>query len=176
MGTITRTYDPQTGQTVDAAHWDDLDTIYSEFNGNISNDNIAADADIAVSKTTLSNYTAWTDFTPTLSGKSPMTWNGNIQEARYTRLANTVTTYIYATASPSGSASNGLQSTLPVTPAISSDQVLRGVAQITDNGTNINGFWIWRSSTSLIQIFRYDAANFTLGATAGFAVTITYEV
>lgn len=65
MATISRTYGATTanpvasGSTILANHINtDLDTIYSEFNGNISNDNISASAAIVTSKLSLGSGSA----------------------------------------------------------------------------------------------------------------------
>lgn len=62
MATIARTYGPATanpvatGSTILAAHINtDLDTVYSDYNGNITNANIAAAAAIAASKLSFTN-------------------------------------------------------------------------------------------------------------------------
>lgn len=57
MGLITRTYSVSASDEIIAAHWDDLDTIYTEFNGNIDNANIKAAAAIAASKLDLTDIT-----------------------------------------------------------------------------------------------------------------------
>jgi len=92
MGTITRTYSPDTGDTILAVHLNtDMDKIYSEFNGNIENANIAAGAAIAASKTSIGTFTDWTGFTPTwtTSGTNPAIGSGTIG-GRYTQIGNIV--------------------------------------------------------------------------------------
>lgn len=95
MAQVTRTYGSatiKTGATVIPEHINtDLDTIYTDYNGGITNYNIASNADIAISKTTLGTYTAWTDYTPTIYKNDGITaWSHTLGESRYTQIGKTI--------------------------------------------------------------------------------------
>ena len=63
MGTVTKTFEFSSGATIFASeHNSNFDTIYNEFNGNISNTNIDAAAAIANSKLNLASIAQAVDF------------------------------------------------------------------------------------------------------------------
>ena len=69
MATITRTYDFADGTTAEADQVDkEFDTIYNDYNGGISNDNISASAAIAISKIVTATLATLTG-TETLTNK-----------------------------------------------------------------------------------------------------------
>lgn len=68
----------------------ELDALGNAAN-DITNDQINSAANIAISKTALGTYTAWTDFTPTIYKNDNSTaWTSTIGESRYTQIGKTV--------------------------------------------------------------------------------------
>jgi len=89
MSLYTATNLPSDGETIDAADVNtDLQGMIDEFNGSIDNDNIAASADIALSKLASG---AWTAYTPTWTPAGGAATMGNsVSTGAYMQIGKTV--------------------------------------------------------------------------------------
>lgn len=139
MALITRTYGSSTanpvatGSTILAAHVNtDLDTVYSAINGNIDDANIKSGAAIAISKTTLGNYTAPLTWTPGFTGFSV---NPSTTYARYSQIGK----YVILTAEFGiDGTSNANTLTITGVPVASLRDVSFSLMGAADNGNFIN--------------------------------------
>jgi hypothetical protein len=162
----TRTYTFQNGQTADGGQ---VETEYNEIYTNITNDNIASGAAIAISKTALGTYTPWTDWTPTLTASGSMTWTStSINEARYTQIGKIVFFKVNITGTVGGSLSTELQFTLPSTPT----GVCEGGCRIFNPAAN-SGVFVYSAGKILVSL--YNAAAWSSG-TGGVSVQGFYQV
>jgi hypothetical protein len=97
--------------TRDMANWTALRDL---VNGQLDNDNIKASAGIAISKTALGIYTAWTDWTPTYYGTtSAGTGTYTTQEGRYCQIGKVVTFSAYVVTTNHTGTGN-LRATVPI--------------------------------------------------------------
>lgn len=179
MATISRTYGPATanpvatGSTILAAHVNtDLDTIYSDYNGNITNANIAASAAIAISKTALVTFTDWTAWTPTWGGFSA---NPTVT-ARYTQIGKFLFAYIITTANGTSNATN-FTLTLPVAPV----NAQRFVCWSVDNGAAVTTpselrFTAASTTATVFKTFSGGAATWTASGEKAIYCNVSYEV
>ena len=141
MALVSRTYSATsanpvaTGSTILAAHINtDLDTIYADYNGNITNANLSASAAIAASKTVFGTFTAWGSYTPTIKKADGTTaLAATIAAARYTQIAKKVAGYVVLTSvgDPAGSY---VYFTLPVAPAAVTTDTPVGSGYISGTG------------------------------------------
>lgn len=176
MATITRTYAPATGDTILAAHLNtDLDTIYSEFNGNIENANIKAAAAIAISKTALGTYTAPTTYTPVISGGT-LAGAGTYttQLGYYTQIGKLVN-FLAIVAITNHTGTGDYKLSLPV--AVGTDKLL--VANVAPSSLTIGGagYYVFGLATStetymLLKVSANNAAATTLQIESDTAHTI----
>lgn len=169
MANINRTYAPATGDTILAAHLNtDLNTLYSEFNGNIDNSNIAAGAAIAISKTLLGVFTDWTSFTPTWTGSvsNPVIGNGTLV-GKYMQLGKMVMANITASMGSTTTYGSGVWFfALPITIDTGTTKRIVGYA-LSDDATGILYTALCRvESTS-------DNKTYIFGGEAGGAVQST---
>lgn len=165
MGLITRNE-----LNTEEGRKDNIDTIYEEFNGRISNENVVDDADIEMSK--LENAIAWTTWTPTYGASGAMTW-GTITtaHARYCQIGKVVFFDIIATGTTADAASDGLTFTLPSTPTNASRD-----ACFTYDNLFVSGIYYGNAASADITVKKYNNSNFGIGANRGFGVKGFYEV
>lgn len=127
------------GQTADASDFTNpLNTIIDDYNGNITNDNIASSAAISISKLATS---AWSTYTPSLtsSSGSPDIGNGT-SFGRYQKVGRSVTAVgrvVWGSSTTNGT--GNLRISLPFTAADNNSINYIGSAWIEDNGTKLYG-------------------------------------
>jgi len=178
MATIARVTSPKTGDVAIEAYFNtDLDTVYTEINGNLDNDNIDAAAAIAISKTALGTYTVWTTYAPTFDASGTMTFTSvTAHIARYCQIGKLVTLQIYATGTTGGTAAAGLRFSLPIAPAYTTTNYVGGGCMAITTGDSRGGFFAYSSSSSKVVVYLYDQGDYGLGASTGFSLQMTYEV
>lgn len=153
-----------------------LDNEFNEIYTNITDTNIAAGANIAISKTALGTYTTWTPWTPTLTSSG--SWTSTVVNfARYTQIGKTVTVAFHITGTTAGGTAN-LRFTLPIAPAnTTTDYVSASVTLFVDNnGTYISGIAGYNSGLATMVVRTYNAGVFDNAANTGFAGQFSYEV
>jgi hypothetical protein len=169
----TRSYTFTDGST---AYGSQVETELNEIFTNITNANISASAAIAISKTELGTYTAWTNWTPTFTASGSMTIGSlSISIARYCQIGKIVYFQVYASMTTGGTASNAIKFTLPLSPLASADNKIGGGCWVIDT-TAVGGLFGWQNGTTVIQCFKYDSSNFGLGASRAVNVQGFYEV
>lgn len=105
MATISKQYTFSAGATIVASeHNSNFDTIYNDYNGNITNSNIASNAALAASKLNLSTVSQNVSFT----GNVRLTQNDTVNSTFYTsgtsvQILTGSTSYTYLTAGTNGS-------------------------------------------------------------------------
>lgn len=122
---------------------------------------------------TSSGPLTFTEWTPTYGGTGSMTYTST-SKGRYVRIGKILLFYLGATGTTGGSAGGGITFTPPLTLTGSYLQG-GGGAFVYDNGLYRGGFWVV-GSTTLIQVWRYDGGNWTIGANEKFAVCGILEV
>lgn len=168
----TKPYTTTNGQAADGGQ---VESNFQEIYSNITNDNIAANAGIDISKTDLGTFTPWTAFTPAAyGGTGSMTFSSvTVNKARYMQIGKKVTVYYDFTGTTGGTTSGQIWFTAPVAP--SSDGLYAvGSAKCTDNSTVIGG-WSNMDATK-IYTAKFDTNAWALMAGENIAGTITYEV
>lgn len=185
MASISRTYGPATADpvatnsTVLAAHINtDLDTIYSEFNGNIDNANIKSSAAIAISKTTLGTYTAPANTTAPTWGAGGGGSYGTVTNNRYvqTQIGKVNTIEIKATGTITGVVTN-VNFDGPTAPASGVEEcpVLVGSVKETD-GSVYPCTAVWSAASSSWKTYKDNRAVFAAGANTIISVSGSYLV
>lgn len=117
----------------------------------------------------------WIQWQPTLSANNSMTFSATTANtARYVKIDKTVNLFLYATGTVGGTPSTALTFTLPLRPR--GGQLPNFSAIAIDNGSEVCGFARTSAAQSdIINVKRYDGANYTAGS-GGFFVSGTYEV
>lgn len=135
----------------------------------IDNSQISGSAGIAISKTELGVFTPWTDWTPTLTASSSMTWSStSINEARYSQIGKIVFFKANITGIVGGTLSTELQFTLPSTPT----GICEGGCRVF-NPTANSGTFVYSGGKVLVSF--YNAAAWSAGP-AGISVQGFYQV
>lgn len=139
MSTITRTTgsaNTPSGATILGSHFNtDLTAIFNDYNGNIDNTNIASNAAIAISKTTLGTFTPWTDWTPGYTGFSS---NPTSTYARYMVLGKLCIVTYLINASGTSNASTFTITGFPIAIAAAASGMRFNVVQAIDNGSVVS--------------------------------------
>jgi hypothetical protein len=172
MSTISLT-SISNGQSGDATPVNNnFTTIANAINGNLATDNMEPGG---VDLTTIAEGTAWTDWAPTYAASGSMTYTTvTTTRARYIQIGKTVVGTLIATGTTGGTASRGITFILPVTAASTSG--LPGCAIVSeDSGTTILAGTLLFSSTTELQIQKYDSSNFGLGSGRRVQVQFCYE-
>ena len=117
----------------------------------------------------------WSQWQPTLGANSSMTFTATtIETARYVQIDKTIHFFIYVTGTVGGTPSTALTFTLPLRPR--DGQLPNFTAIAIDNSSEVCGFARTSAAQSdIINVKRYDGANYTAGS-SGFFVSGTYEV
>jgi hypothetical protein len=143
----------------------------------ITNANVAADAAIAISKTALGTYTAWTTWSPTLSAASG-TW-GTITSSnyKYCQIGKTVFFMFFALGTTSNS-TTALTFTLPITPVSITTNFLGGGAIIQYQNTVLGGMWQYQQAAAKVYVYLYggEGASWTASSGNGCTVMGHYDV
>lgn len=109
------------GQTADASDvTNPLNTIIDDYNGNITNDNIAATAAIALTKLA---STGWTTHTPTIAQGASSDITKTTTYSKYQQIGKTVFWNFRLAITGAGSAGSAVTVTLPVTAAQTSQPI-----------------------------------------------------
>ena len=182
MATITRTYTPATGDTILAAHLNtDLNTIYTDYNGNIDNDNIVAGAAIEISKTTLDTYTDFANYTPVISGGTVVgAGTYTTQKGRWSQIGNIV--YFAAQITISAHTGSGTARISLPTTAGTFDVQFRcpshvSSVDLTADTVNLTGV-ITTGATTVYIVESHDNAagtNMALDAIGTYSISGFYE-
>lgn len=137
-----------------------LSTIITQLQSGTANFNDVAEALQEI----LDTFGAGTSWSPTFSGSGSMGYSSVTGSFEYWEVNKLFLAYIYMTGTTTGSASNEIGLTLPVTL---SGTNFRGGAAISD-GSFISGTW-YTDTTTRVKFRRYDGANFgvTTGRAAG---------
>lgn len=150
-----------------------LSTIYNDYNGGITDANIASAAAIATSKLSLGSQTG-TSWTPTYTASGSMTYTSvTTTVAKYIQVGKLVYFYLSATGTTGGTTNNTIYFTLPVTAASTSGAIF--AANISPAGGVAVGGFATLNTTSQAGFRRYDSGNITLGASTGITVSGFYE-
>lgn len=125
--------------------------------------------------TTANSYAAWTTWTPTLTA-SAGTW-GTITSSsyRYTIVGKKVTVEFFAYGTLSGTPTN-IRFTLPVTPALTTDDFISGGGMCYQNGTSTSGYFRYDNATATIHCRRYDNNPYPATTGNGFGCNFSYEI
>lgn len=151
-----------------------LNTFVTETTTNITDANIAAGANIAISKTALGTYTNYATWLPTYGAQGGGSW-GTITTglAEWNQIGKKVSLNIQALGTISGSVSV-LTFTSPVAPATDTANVIGGGAVAFANGSPLGATVVYNGSVFTVSIFD----NRVYGATAncGFSVNLSFKV
>lgn len=117
----------------------------------------------------------WVDWNTTIAASGSMTLEAlQVQVARYCRIGKTINIFLHFTATIAGTPSSVVTFTLPFIPK--GGQSPNFACAITDNSTDIAGFAKTSAAlTNIINVGRYDGANYTAGADK-FFISGAYEV
>lgn len=184
MSTIARTYGASTanpvatGSTILAAHINtDLDTIYADYNGGITNANISAAA--AVTMTKMANYSAPAAATPTFyknDNSTTFTWTTtNIRVEQVGKRVSGQATLI----TPSAAPGFNMYFTSPAgTATVTAGQnKLVGTGYWTGTGAAATGSLLgveWNDAAARFHVF--DQSGITLPANMTAYIIFNYEV
>lgn len=113
----------------------------------------------------------WQTWVPTYSASGSLTWGAATTFARYWRFGKIVFCCVAASGTLGGSASTALQFTLPFTATSNS---MAGGGYVADSGANKAAF-LFLSSTTVAQVFKYDVANYATAGTGQMNVFLVYE-
>lgn len=139
-----------------------LSTIYNDYNGNITNANISASANIAFSKISggsSTTLTAWQSFTPTWTNLS--VGNGTLV-AKYVQIGKTVHFRIKLIFGSTTSISGNVSVALPVTPNSDYVDTNTGIdvfISILDSGTNLYTGSVITNASGVLQLYTNNAAS-----------------
>lgn len=135
---------------------------------NIVDAQIGSAANIAISKTALGTYTAWTDYVPVVYAADATTDMTNvIAKARYNQIGKQVTVW-FAISLDAVSAFNAYM-TLPINASYNTTEYPAGIGW---NGTTIMAINIF-TTTGRVHFAPYTATNFSGATITG---TFSYEV
>lgn len=113
-------------------------------------------------------------WTPSYGATGSMTWTSvTTNKARFTAFSNRCFINLTAVGTTGGTASTGLTFTTPG-DAISSSSAYLGAAKVVDTTSSV-GFASFVSSASTVQVRKYDASNYGLGAAREVDFTGFYE-
>jgi len=118
----------------------------------------------------------WQDWTPTYSANGSMTFTSvTTHIARYCQIGKIVFFQIEARGTTGGTASDGLEFTLPITNKNTLDSDIAGGCIVVD-GVYLSGLFYLVGGGSTIRVKKYDNSNYSLGANRGLVVQAFYEV
>ena len=173
MGLYTATNLPADGETIDAADVNtDMQGLIDEFNGAVDNDNIAANAEIDISKINLGGGgSAWATWTPTVVGFS----GTPTVVARYKKIGKTVFCRLRVDGT---SNATSFTVTLPLKHNVNAS--IYAVGRTQDNTTSFDwGFLIIvanATTTTACQIYRaVNTSGWTAANTKSFHGIFFYE-
>jgi len=158
------------GATADAADFTNpFNTIIDDYNGNITNDNIASTAAIAHSKLA---SPAWTTYAPSLtsSSGSPDIGNGTAN-GRYSKVGRTVTAtgrVVWGSSTVNGT--GNIRLSLPFTAADNTVSYL-GPGWVEDNGTKLYSVIARVTAGTDYCLFYIDQSTASLSFTNAFTFT-----
>jgi len=175
---------PADGETADASDYNTpINTIVTEFNGNIDNSNIKANAAISGSKLADASVTpekllagtgtdwVWQNWTPTWTNVS----GGTLNYAKYIQIGKTVIFRISYTLAGAG-VSGEVSFTPPVTlnSAYETNHILAGSAWFNDQAiAGYSGLVVAGTSTSSIRL-RVNNTSGTYATMAALSSTIPF--
>jgi hypothetical protein len=116
---------------------------------------------------------AWQAWTPTVGASGSMSIGSTTVVARYLQVGKTVSFYLYIAGTIGGSVSTTITATLPVTAKEAYNTF--GGAQLQSGGSTGGAAIFCDNSTTVLNIRKYDAGNFSTGAGCVLRVTGTYE-
>lgn len=167
QGTYTATNLPVDGTTIDAADVNtDLQGLIDEFN-----------KQVPLSKISRESNSAWASWSPTYASVDSMTWTSvTTNYAKYVQIGRNIFFQIDAEGTTGGVASYALTFTLPVATAAVGQSNF--AACVFDAGPLfIAGYAAMDTlQSSVVQVRKYDASNYGLGANRRIRVSGVYEV
>ncbi len=120
------------------------------------------------------NWPDWFNYTPTYSAMSPMTYTSVVTEiAMYKINGRTVTVLIRCRGTTGGTATPIIYATIPISASITGDILPSGYGSIYDNA-NLTGQVL--IGENLLNVRRYDGANWGLGTTRYLNVGAIYKM
>lgn len=151
----------------------ELDALGNAAN-DITNDQISASANIAISKTALGTYTAWTAWTPTLAAVGGGSLGSSaIGVSRWTQIGKVAILQIQVLGTVSGAVSQ-LTFTAPVAPLQSTANLVGSGCLIFDNGSPKAGTVVYTGT--VFGVSKLDNSNWGATANDGYSVNLSYEV
>lgn len=123
--------------------------------------------------TVLNHGGGWATWTPTYTCSGSMTYTAvTTNAAIYQRHGNTIRLKVVATGTIGGTVSNGVRFSLPVTQGVFESTPYAGY--VTDAATA--SALAYQFSTSVVEVMRYDAVNWTAGTNRVIAAWGEYRV
>lgn len=118
--------------------------------------------------------TEWADWTPTYGATGAMTYTSvATNRGRYCRIGHLVLFQLACAGTTGGVANVGLTFTAPVAPRYTSDRHVSGACSVYDGGDRAGMF---KYQTDRFYVYKYDYANWGLGANRWIQIQGFYEV
>lgn len=142
--------------------------------GSITQSNLAAGA---IDLGTIAASTAWTSYTPSVSGNGSMTYTSQtITTARYIKMGRLVVANVRVTGTIGGVLNTTLVFSIPVPAAtIYASIDPSGSVTYVDGGAKTAGIIIGNGDQTNFGICHYDSSNWTSGSARSFSTTFAYE-
>lgn len=175
MAQYSKTYTFANGTTADGGQVDTEITALGTSVNNITNDQIASNAAIDISKTALGTYTSPTTWTPVwYKNDGTTSVAATLRYARYWRIGKQVTVVLRADAIGDPSGVN-VWSTLPVSAAVDGTYTKTvGLGTMTDGATEWAGYALIPATGGTKVAYRINRSS-AWGTNNIIEITFTYE-
>lgn len=128
---------------------------------------------LADTETNVGELFIWKDWVPTFTASGTMTWTTiNNSYAKYINVGKVVFFTLTATGTTGGVASTALRFTVPINKGLSTSSGVSGIATDPGNIACVGAF----GSDDRVDVYRYDGANWGLGAARGVTITGFYHI